>query len=334
MRRFILLLIPLILSCGRNELEIWYWFGEIHDYHFRQLLNRTWRKVNVSLIRKNFSSIQEMEESLKVRQPDLALVYPQTLKNLIKSGELEPLSDGEILPNYCGNYCWPMFKSVLGFYVNADLAKEVGFPLNFKLSDLLNLNSNYIVLGVYPSATFYTGLMFKFLSEGYDTLESCIKSYEFLKGLAHKPYVRIYPNPRYAEADMVSLKIVVIVGTSAYKPYIEREGINLKFVPIINDRGENVYFLSGPDFVVFKGGNTKKAKEFIRVLDEILKRDTLWERFGYFYVGRLKGLKNIFTDINWDVDRDGLRVLSERALNPQDSLPQDSLKNLCRKSLK
>ncbi len=324
----------LLCGCGNNNLELWYWFGEIHDYHFRHLLNKTWRRINVSLIRKNFSSIAELEESLKVKKPDIALVYPNTLKNLMKSGEIVKVSDTEILKDYCKGYCWPMFKSFVGFYVNGELAREVGFPLNFSLKDLLRLKTEYVVLGLYPSSTFYISLMFSFISEGKDTLNACIETYKFLREISSKPYVRVYNNARLAENDMIMLRIVAIVGTSAYKPYIEREGISLKFVPIINSKNEEVYVLSGPDFVVFKGGNVKKAVKFIKTLDEILQGDTVWEKFGYYYVRKISNFKNVYHTLNMEVNIGILRRLSKMALMTNDTLSYDSVGLLCVKALK
>jgi hypothetical protein len=323
----------LLISCGKSDVEVWYSLGEIHDYHFKRVINKVWKDFGFGIVLKSFSSQGEMDESLRVRQPDLALVYPQTLKNLIKSGKLMEFAEKEELPNYCGRYCYPMFKSVLGFYVNEELAKQVGFPTKFKVQDLLNLQSDYVVLGVYPSATFYTGLIFVFLSEGKDTLNACISSYEFLKGLSRKGYVRIYPNPRIAQNDMITYKIVSIVGTSAYKPYIEREGVRLKFVPLVNSKGEEVYFLSGPDFVVFKGADLRLAKRFINILGRAIEKDTLWENFGYIPLEKLKGLKHLYSDVNWDIDREKLREMSIRALNPKDSIPNDSIPLLCKEAL-
>jgi len=333
MRKFLILSF-LLLSCGKNSLEIWYSLGEIHDYHFRRVINNVWKDFGFGIVLKSFSSQEEMEESLRVRYPDLALVYPKTLKNFLKSGNLVELVEKEEIANYCGRYCFPTFKSILGFYVNEDLAKHVGFPARFKIEDLLNLRSDYIVLGVYPSATFYTGLIFTYISEGEDTLSACISSYEFLKGLSRRGYVRIYPNPRIAQNDMVVHKIVSIVGTSAYKPYIEREGVKLKFVPLINSKGEEVYFLSGPDFVVFKGANIKLARKFISIMNRAIQEDTLWEKFGYIPLEKLKGFKRLYSDVNWEIDREKLKEISQRALNPQDSLPSDSIPILCKEALR
>ncbi len=332
LRRWVILLGFMVVSCGDNEVEIWYWLGEIHDYHFRQSLNKTWRKVNVSLLRKSFSSINELDESLKVRKPDVALVYPSTLKNLIKKGEVVRITDKDIIPDYCEGHCFPIFKSFVGFYINEDLAKQVNFPLNFKIEDLLNLNTDYIVFGIYPSATLYTALIFTYLSEGYDTLEACVKVFNYLRALAKRPYVRIYPNPRVAEMDMVLMKIVSIVGTSAYKPYIEREGVSLTFLPLINSKGEKVYFLSGPDFVVFRGGNVKKSKEFLNVLNDVIKNDTMWQRFGYYHIDKLESFGNVFHDLKVDFDRVKLRNLARKALNPMDTLNYD-IEGLCKKAV-
>jgi len=331
--RKLLITLFLLISCGKGNVEVWYSLGEIHDYHFKRVINTVWKDFGFGIVLKSFSSQEEMDESLRVRQPALALVYPKTLKNLIKSGKLMEFAEKEELPKYCGRYCYPMFKSFLGFYVNEELAKQVGFPTRFKVQDLLSLQSDYIVLGVYPSATFYTGLIFVFLSEGKDTLNACISSYEFLKGLSRKGYVRIYPDPRIAQNDMVIYRIVSIVGTSAYKPYIEREGIRLKFVPLINSKGEEVYFLSGPDFVVFKGANLRLAKRFINILGRAIEKDTLWENFGYIPLEKLKGLKHLYWDVNWDIDKEKLREMSIRALNPQDSIPNDSIPLLCKEAL-
>ncbi len=330
MRKFLAIIFLFLLSCGKNNIEVWYSLGEIHDYHFKRVINTVWRNFGFGIVLKGFSSQEEMEESLKVRQPDLALVYPRNFKNLLKSGKLVEFAEKEEIPNYCGKYCYPMFKSVLGFYVNEELAKQIGFPMRFKVLELLNLKSDYVVLGVYPSATFYMGLIFTFLSEGKDTLNSCISAYEFLKGLSHRGYVRIYPNPRFAQNDIVIFKIVSIFGTSAYKPYIEREGITLKFVPLINSMGEEVYMLSGPDFVVFKGANMRLVRRFLNMLNGAIKKDTLWEKFGYIPMEKLKNFKHLYSDINWDVDWEKLRALSQRALNPKDSIPQDSLYIMCK----
>lgn len=332
LRRCVILLSFAFITCGDNRLEIWYYLGEIHDYHFRQSLNKTWRRVNVSILRKEFSSVNELEESLKVRKPDLALIYPSTLKDLIKKGELVKITDKNIIPDYCEGYCFPIFKSFVGFYINEELAKQVNFPLNFKIEDLLNLNTDYIVFGIYPSATLYTALLFTYLSEGYDTLQGCVKVFNYLRELAKRPYVRIYPDPRMAEMDMVLMKIVSIVGTSAYKPYIEREGVSLTFLPLINSKGEKVYFLSGPDFVVFRGGNVKKSKEFLNVINEVIKNDTIWQRFGYYHIDELKRFGKVFHDLKVEFDRVKLRNLAIKALNPTDTLNYD-IEGLCKDAL-
>jgi len=37
-------------GCGKNEITLWYYFGEIHDYHFRNLLNRLWKQFPFSVV--------------------------------------------------------------------------------------------------------------------------------------------------------------------------------------------------------------------------------------------------------------------------------------------
>jgi spermidine/putrescine-binding protein len=132
--RKLLITLFLLISCGKGNVEVWYSLGEIHDYHFKRVINTVWKDFGFGIVLKSFSSQEEMDESLRVRQPDLALVYPKTLKNLIKSGKLMEFAEKEELPNYCGRYCYPMFKSVLGFYVTRNWQNRWAFQrgLRFK----------------------------------------------------------------------------------------------------------------------------------------------------------------------------------------------------------
>ncbi len=334
----LLLLLPLLsVGCGKRELRLWYYFGEIHDYHFRNLLNHLWREVPFTVIPRKFSSIRELEDSLLKSQnlPDVALAYPSTVRELYEAGRIVPVPQtlGHPIPGYCEfggkRYCWPMLKSFVGFYVNVPLAEEVGLDTVFKLEDLLSLNTEYVVLGMYVSATLYTAFTFTYVSEGMPLREACFKAGELYYGLLHRPYVRLYASPYRAQEDMVLERIVLLPGTSAYAPYIEREGIALKFVPLINSEGEEVLFLSGPDLVLLKGGDSDMALQFAEALYRTLKEDTVWRRFGYIPAPQLKG-GNLYHNLNVEVPREDVRRLV-RSFIGADSLDTAALREVCSK---
>ncbi len=342
MRRIFLFLLFVgavgVSGCGKNEITLWYYFGEIHDYHFRNLLNHLWKQVPFSVIPRKFNSIRELEDSLLKSQnpPDIALTYPSTIKDLYKSGRIAPVDTGEVKPvlrGYCEfegkKYCWPVFKSFVGFYLNVPLALEVGMDTVFKLEDLLNLQTEYVVLGMYVSATLYTAFTFVYASEGMPLKDACVKAGEFYYEILHRPYVRLYPSPIRAQEDMILERIVFLPGTSAYAPYIEREGIALKFVPLINRKGEKVLFLSGPDLVLLKDGDRDMATQFVKVLYRNLKKDTVWRRFGYIPAVQLKE-KNLYHDMNVDVPRQDLRKLI-RSFIGADSLDTSAVERVCSK---
>ncbi len=327
-------------GCGKSELHLWYYFGEIHDYHFRNLLNHLWRQFPFSVVPRKFGSIRELEDSLlKVSEdnlPDVALTYPSTVKALYEAGRLQPVDTTEVkpvLPGYCEfggkKYCWPLFKSFVGFYLNVPLAQQVGLDTVFRLEDLLNLNTEYVVLGMYVSSTLYTAFTFTYASEGMSLKDACVEAGRLYYGLLHRPYVRLYPSPYRAQEDVVLERIVLLPGTSAYAPYIEREGIALKFVPLINRKGEKVLFLSGPDLVLLKGGERKMATTFVKALYSTLEKDTVWRRFGYIPAITLRE-KNIYHDMNFNVPRQEIRELI-RSFVGADSLDLNAVERVCEK---
>jgi len=55
--------------------------------------------------------------------------------------------------------------------------------------------------------------------------------------------------------------------------------------------------------VVFKGGNVKKSKEFLNVINEVIKNDTMWQRFGYYHIDELKRFEKVFHDLKVEFDR-------------------------------
>ena len=325
-------------GCGKSELHLWYYFGEIHDYHFRNLLNHMWRQFPFSVVPRKFGSIRELEDSLlKVsedRLPDVALTYPSTIKALYREGRIQPVDTVEVrpvLPGYCEfdgkKYCWPVLKSFVGFYLNAPLARQVGLDTVFRLEDLLNLETEYVVLGIYISATLYTAFTFTYASEGMPLKEACVEAGKLYYGLLHRPYVRLYPSPYRAQEDMILERIVLLPGTSAYAPYIEREGIDLRFVPLINRKGEKVLFLSGPDLVLLKGGDRDMATTFVKVLYRTLKEDTVWRRFGYIPAVALKE-RNVYHDMGFNVPRQKIRELI-RGFVGADTLDLKAVESVC-----
>jgi len=332
---FFAILGVLIPSCGRQELNLWYYFGEIHDYHFRNLLNHLWRDLPFSVVPKAFSSIKELEDSLLQSEdlPDVAITYPSTIKELYKRGRIVPVDTPHVLKGYCEfqgkKYCWPLFKSFVGFYINVPLALSLGLDTTFPLTSLLDLKTDYVVLGMYVSSTLWTAFTFVFVSEGMDVKDACVEAGKFYYELLHRPYVRVYSSPYRAQEDMILERIVLLPGTSAYAPYIEREGIALKFLPLLNRRGEKVLFLSGPDVVLTKNGDRMKANTFIRKLYATLKDDTLWERFGYVPAVKLKE-RNVFHDMNLDVPRSQMRRVI-RSFLKADSLNLRDVEEVCSK---
>ncbi len=330
----------LIGGCGKSELHLWYYFGEIHDYHFRNLLNHMWRQFPFSVVPRKLGSIRELEDSLlKVSEdhlPDVALTYPSTVKALYRAGRIRAVDTVEVepvLPGYCEfegkKYCWPVFKSFVGFYLNVPLAQQVGLDTVFRMEDLLNLNTEYVVLGMYVSSTLYTAFTFTYVSEGMPLKEACVEAGKLYYGLLHRPYVRLYPSPYRAQEDVILERIVLLPGTSAYAPYIEREGITLKFVPLINRRGEKVLFLSGPDLVLLKNGDPKMATTFVKVLYRTLKEDTVWRRFGYIPAINLKE-ENVYHDMDFNVPRQEIRELI-RSFVGADSLNLEAVERVCEK---
>jgi len=324
------------VGCGRRDLKLWYYFGEVHDYHFRNLLNHLWKELPFLVIPRKFSSITELEDSLLKTSslPDIALVYPSTVKAMYEKGRIVPVDTSGLptpIPNYCEfggkRYCWPLFKSFVGFYLNLPLAKSVGLDTTFTLEQLLNLESEYVVLGLYLSATLYTAFTFVYVSEGIPLKDACVEAGKFYYELMRRPYVRLYPSPYRAQEDMILERIVFIPGTSAYAPYIEREGIELKFVPLRNSKGESVLFLSGPDIVLTKDGNSMAAHTFVKALYEALKEDTVWRRFGYIPAVELPS-ENLYHDMGMEVPRERIRKMLKTFI-VSDTLPREELGDVC-----
>lgn len=339
MRKFgFLLLFGVFASCGPREMELWYYFGEIHDYHFKNLLSGLWKEIPFSVVPRKMPSIRALEDSLihSNDPPDMALTYPSTIKELFRAGRLERVdfeNAKNVLPGYCEfdgeKYCWPLFKSFMGFFINLPLARELGLDTNFSITDLVRMETEYVIAGIYVSATVYTAFTFTFISEGKGVQEACVEAGKLYYTLIRTPHVRIYRSPIDAQEDFVLGRLLLYIGTSAHTPYIEREGINMKFLPLKNEKKESVFFLSGPDLVILKGGNKGYARTFISALQEKIREDTVWRRLGYELAEDLKG-RHIYHDMNLYVPRAEIREMLRGFLRG-DTLNPEELKNLCAK---